>query len=282
MGYRSYDPVRGRRKKTKTRIIVCLVILAVIIAAAVGGGVIYSRQKSNLEALRYASNYTSDEIQQKIQDNNNETARKVIEITGTEMRDLTQEETAMLESGEISENEAAALVTGETTLDEILSGEYEAEPESEGAAGQPENPAGGSESSASDSSQSAQESADKPSGASSSSSGKQGGSQADVSATIAKVYVLKSEFTSSVDSLVSQAKSDYAGGMSTPDLMRKYSGLAASLEGSCDSRMESLLSELDAKLDASGGDKSVINEIRSSYESEKSLKKAELLSKYKN
>ncbi len=279
MGYNSYDPAKSRKKKKKTGIIVCSVILAVVVAAAVGGFVLYNNNKGNIEALKYASDYTSDEIQQKIANNNDETRKKVIEITGTEMRDLTEEETEMLETGQITEDEAAALVVGETTLDEILDGTFEAE-QSSGNAQEAEQSAESSENAVSDATGENVSTSSNSSGEAASGS-KPSTPQSDVSATVSKIYVLKSEFTSSVESLISQAKADHAAGMSTPDLMRKYSGLAASLESSCDSRMESLLSELDASLDASGGDKSVINEIRSSYENEKSLKKAELLSKYK-
>ena len=103
---------------------------------------------------------------------------------------------------------------------------------------------------------------------------------AEISACIAKVYVLRSSFVGQLNALYSQAVSSYEA---LPD-NQKESGKqsiisslypqAVALEASCDSQMEQILAELQGLLSASGGDTSLVGKIRSAYNSEKSLKKA--------
>ncbi len=284
MGYKTYDPNR-KKKKRKTGLIICIVVVCVLAAVAGGGAAVYHWQKDNIEALKYAAGHSSDEISEQIEENSRKNQERMSEIAGASMRPLTEEESKLLADGEITEEEAIALVTGETTLEEIQSGEYAPADEQSGAAA--EQPAeGGSEESAASSedrggASSAENGSSGGSGGGASESGTSGGSSnasgGNVSAILGKIYLLQSEFTGSVESLIAQAKGD-AGTMSRSELMKKYSSLAASMESSCDARMESLLGELSA----AGESQSVISEIRSSYENEKSLKKAELMSRFSN
>ena len=262
MGYKAYDPNK-RRKSKAIPVIVCIIVCIIIIGIAAGAFAVYNTQKNNIEALRYAADYSSDEIAEKIADADRRAQDRMSEAAGVPLRPLDKEESQLLADGEITEDEAVALIIGETTLDEIKSGEYSqnterasTEPETGGAA----NETGGS--------------------AVSSESSTSAGAGADISSTLAKIYALEGEFTVSIETLISKAKTD-AGEMSVDELMNKYIGMIASMEKDCDSRMESFLSELDAKLSASGSDKGIIGEIRAAYEDKKSLKKAEIVSKYK-
>lgn len=98
---------------------------------------------------------------------------------------------------------------------------------------------------------------------------------------IARIYVLRSGYTGKIDSLVGQALSDYRAKKGTKsELMSKYIGLGYALEGECDGKMEALLSELQNELKRTGGDASLVSQIRSAYQTEKSLKKAAIIEKY--
>ncbi len=286
MGYKAYDPNR-KKKKRKTGLIVCIVVVCVLAAIAGGGAAVYHWQKDNIEALKYAAGHSSEEISEQIEENSRKNQERMSEIAGASMRPLTDEESKLLADGEITEEEAIALVTGEATLEEIQSGEYapadeQSGSEQPGAGNSEENAAssegwGGASSAESGSSGGSGGGSASESGTTGSSGGSSNASGGNVSAILGKIYLLQSEFTGSVESLIAQAKGD-AGTMSRNELMKKYSSLAASMESSCDARMESLLGELSA----AGESQSVISEIRSSYESEKSLKKAELMSRFSN
>ena len=98
---------------------------------------------------------------------------------------------------------------------------------------------------------------------------------------IARIYVLRSGYVGKLDSLVSQALEEYrSGSVSKTDLISKYVGIGYGLEGECNTKMEALLSELSAELSKTGGDFSLVDTVRRTYQSEKSIKKAEMIAKY--
>ena len=98
---------------------------------------------------------------------------------------------------------------------------------------------------------------------------------------IAQIYVLRSSYTGKLDSLVTQAWGEYrSGGISKTDLISKYVGIGYGLEAECDGKMEALLSQLSDALAFRGEDLSLVDTIRRTYQSEKSIKKAEMIAKY--
>ena len=99
-----------------------------------------------------------------------------------------------------------------------------------------------------------------------------------VSEYTVKLYGLKAVYLGQIGNLIDQAKADYKNGTSASTLMSTYLGKAASLESEADSEVEALLSELKGELEAIDGDTSIISTMRSSYESEKKLKKSYYLS----
>ena len=108
-----------------------------------------------------------------------------------------------------------------------------------------------------------------------------GESESRVDAIIAKIYVLRSGYTGKIDGLVGQALSDYRSKKGTKrELMTQYISRGYALEGECDAQMEALLSELSTELKRTGEDMSLVGQIRSAYQTEKSLKKAEIIGKY--
>ena len=65
-------------------------------------------------------------------------------------------------------------------------------------------------------------------------------------------------------------------------MISKYSGEIAAWEGECDAKVEGVISRIKEELKRTGGDMSVINTIRSTYEKEKQIKKAGYMNKYMN
>lgn len=98
---------------------------------------------------------------------------------------------------------------------------------------------------------------------------------------IAKIYVLRSTYIGRIDALVNQARHEYYQDKSRKsELEGKYLRIGSGMEKECDAQMEALISEIHAELIRTGGDLSLIDEIRSVYAQEKSAKKAALIAKY--
>lgn len=107
---------------------------------------------------------------------------------------------------------------------------------------------------------------------------------AELAAMVGEIYALRSSFVGQLDDLLQQAKAEYAA-LSPAErekqknaLASKYISLAGGLESSCDSQMESILSRIQKHLKETGGDPSLVKEIRKVYENEKALKKSYYMS----
>ena len=216
-----------KRKKT-----VILIILAVIIA---GLEALIYWQWNNIEALRYFATYSEEERQNKLDENEKAISDILDGMSGIDISRLSDEAVKMLQNGELTEEEAIAIITNKTTLDEIKSGKATLSNDS-----------------------------------------------SNLENLIAKIYVLRSTYVGKLDSLVSQAYGEYKAGGDSDAIVDKYIGIASGMEGECDGQIESLLSQIKTELEKTGGDMSLINQIRTTYKNEKSIKKGDLLSKYSN
>ena len=110
-------------------------------------------------------------------------------------------------------------------------------------------------------------------------SGKNGNSP-KIASLVGKMYVLRSTYLGKLNSLIGQAKAEVMAGNSKSSVASKYIGIAAGLEGQCDAQVESVLAQITEELKKTGGDLSLVSELRSAYRNEKSVKKASLLSQY--
>lgn len=107
---------------------------------------------------------------------------------------------------------------------------------------------------------------------------------AELATMVGEIYGLRASFIGQLDGLLEQAKAEY-GALSPAErekqkksLTNKYIGLAGGLESSCDAQMEAILGRMQKHLKATGGDSSLIKEIRKTYENEKALKKSYYMS----
>ena len=104
---------------------------------------------------------------------------------------------------------------------------------------------------------------------------------------ISEIYLLRAEFLNKIDLMIADGTAEVEA---TPkekrtltfkiELMNRYMDRGNALEKECDARMELLLVELETALRQSGGDLSLIDEVRALYAQEKKLYKAELYQKY--
>lgn len=111
----------------------------------------------------------------------------------------------------------------------------------------------------------------------------------DTAASIAKLYVVRNDFVSRLsgiekeitDAYVALPKEEHTPA-SRKRIAGEYLNVVANLELECDAQVETILSDLTAKLTAQNKDTSVVETIRQAYENEKSLKKAYYLDIYTN
>lgn len=231
-----------KKKKLNILLIVAAVIVAGIAAVAVW-------QWDNILSVIYSVKYSEEDLNRMLDENKSELNTALEGIGANTVRDLTEEETAALEEGLITENDAVEISLGIKTLQEKLAEKNE----------QKSTPA---QSTSSD-------------------------ETSATSDLIAQLYVLKSSYMGKLSSLESQAKAEYSSTPENErtaawksSMLAKYSGKVAALEGECDARVEALISEIKAELSKTGGDMSIINTIRSAYENEKQIKKAHYLNTY--
>lgn len=112
-----------------------------------------------------------------------------------------------------------------------------------------------------------------------------GTQDAEVQRLITSLYVLRSSYSSRLNGLISEAKSEFmslAPEKRTDTARRRIVAAkiseASSLESSCDAQVNSLVQSLRSRLSALGQDTSVADQIMSAYQQEKTLRKASYMS----
>lgn len=206
------------------------------------------------------------------------------------LREMTDEEKEKIASGELSQTAVMAQIIAEATGISLPA----ADAVSSAAADADDNSAGDSkvdsEAGSSDSGNSAGgNSSGGNSEGSGSSSAESASSSADllIADAVSQLYVLQSQYTSQIEGLVSRAKAYYneqktqsGSTAAKSSTLAKFSGEVASMESSCDSKVEAVLSELTANLNAIGADTSVVSTLRTAYRNEKASQRAAYVNKY--
>lgn len=251
------------RSKTKKKSHAALKVLGVILLVLViAAGALAWNFRSYLSAAVDAAKYSTEEIESRLQDNEARIAKAIESMPEIQVRDLTDEEKQKLESGELSEDEVIGLLTG----------------------GEPASAVSGESENSADVNSSVK---NEPAAETKPAQPAKVDYSQEISAQIARAYVLRSQFTGQLDGLLAQAKSEYhsipPSERSTDrkaEFIEKYMGLANSMEASCDASMNEIVSSVRQMLKDSGQSTALADEIMSTYESEKSLKKSYYMSFY--
>lgn len=230
------------------------IILAVILGVAAILAVIAYSQRDNISAAIKSVSYSEEEIDRMLEENKKKLEEELFEKYPGVSAELTEEEEKMIASGEVTPEEIV-----EKKVAELKKKQSE---ESEKTNGSAENAAP----------QKLQEK--KANDA--------------VNKKIIEFYSLKAYYLGRLGQIEAGVKADYASLpaekknlVGKQELVSKYMSTAVSLLNQCDSKVASLLSELEAEIKANGGDLSVISTIKNAYENEKNLKKAYYMSKLK-
>lgn len=234
--------------KNKKYLKIVLIIVALLIVVILA--VIY-RQKNDIKAALICTQYTPNQIEAKINDNSKELSDELKKAAPGLIRDLTPEEKKMIAEG---------TVTTEDVFEKII--EERLQQDNANGSGGDKTSDKGTQINADD------KNVDDT-----------------ISKYISKMYSLKSNYLGQIGGLESQAKADYNAIpkdkrtiSAKKNIISKYYSRAASLESQCDGEVNSVLVSLENDLKKQGADTSIVNKIRSSYENEKSLKKAYYLS----
>lgn len=215
-------------------------------------------QKDNITAVVDATKYSDTDIQQQIDDSKKTVEAELEQYDIQGLRDFSFEEEEAIRKGQMSVEDAVNKIVSESNVTN-------------------NSEQSNNSSNTSNNSSNASNSENKTT---SNAQNQKSDSSAIVSEYAVKLYTLKAAYLGQIGNLIDQAKADHKNGASAKELMSSYLSQAAALEGEADSQVNALLSELRGKLNAIGADTSVVDTMKSSYESEKTLKKSYYISLY--
>jgi len=262
---------KKKRKKLKIFLIIALVFVMLVAGLAIW-------QWNNIVALYYSIRYSEEELLKKEEENKKALDEAINTLNIEPPRELTKEEIAALENGEISKEEAINISLGITTLE----GENNAVTPEQDNNSQAET---GVETNAQNNTPAVTTPNVQPGSNVSNQPPKKASRLEEL---VAELYVLKGTYISKLNGLEAKAKQEYSA---TPKEQRtvswktsafaRYSKEATAWEAECDVKVEGIISKIKAELNRTGGDTSVIKKIRETYDTEKQIKKAQYLNKYK-
>ena len=266
----------------KSKVLIAVIVVVVAIVGIIGT-VAYS-QRGNIEALAYVKKYSGEERRKMLEDNEKAILDILERLPEVKVQPLDEKAEKMLREGKLSKEDAVLIITGRAQTED-----FDVEVDVTGSAevsGVSENEAAGDKTvqNASDQADSTPET-NVSNGESTGGQSQPASEQekpSELESLVAQIYILRSDFSGQLDSLVSQAKAEYIAnkGKNKAGIAGKYLRKATDLEALCDSQMEETLSKIDVEIKRTGGDTEIVSEIRSAYENEKSIKKADLLAKY--
>lgn len=235
------------RRKTKTVLIVLLILILILVGIAIW-------QRNTIGAFfQYLRNSETD-IETMMEENDKKIEETLQKYPAITVKELSEEQKKQLTNGEITEQEAIQIITGNE------------KPKPEDTAAEPSKPQGGS----------------PPSKPEENSEVNQ-----KISELVAKVYVVQARFLGRISSIESSARAEIAALPSEEQTYeRKIAigksklGEISSLEAQCDGEIAGIVSQLKKLLKDSGQDTDLANTIQATYEQEKSLKKAYYMNRY--
>lgn len=233
-----------------------LLLAVALLLALVLAGVAW-RQRENLKAVRDALRYSQEELERQMADNQQTIRDAVDAVSEVTVRDVTEEERQALRDGSMTPEELAErLLDTERATDESGQTANPLTPEKPQKAVEAEKPA------------------ELPDPA-------EEAYQKELSAIIARAYVLREEYTIALDDMYNAAKAEYKAlpkekrtKQVLMDLAGSYLDRARALEAQCDDQMDEIVAAMEALIRANGGDMTLVDRVVYAYANEKSLKKA--------
>lgn len=221
-------------------------------------------QWDNLQALKSAAQYSSEELEQQLQENQQIIQDAVSKAPEVVIRDVTDEEREALKDGTLTQEELVDRLVNSVTPVQPPAPETQKPVVPSDNAAQPD--------------QTVQTPVQTPV--------PDPEYQQKLSALIAEVYVLREQYTIELDNMYAAAKKEYKAmpkSKRTTEKLSKwamgYVTRATKLEKACDASMDDVVARMEELIAAGNGDMSLVDTVVYTYANEKSLKKAFYMSK---
>ena len=277
------------------------IILFILIILLIAVGVVLLINYRNIKSIYRGLTTNIDDIQQQMTQNDQNIADALAE-SGIS---LTKEELDLFSDGSLSQDEISAIILKSMTegsADEVLPDAEKSDDDENGTEntdvtapetstdssdGKTNNGGKGTSSTSNGTSKSSQNSSNtsalpKSSGTDEAEYNKK------VADLVAKVYVIKANFTSSLAAFENDIISSYKAlptsertNANKAKIVADNMSYALGLEAQCDAQIAAVTDELTALLKQYGKDTALVDSINSAYQQEKELKKAYYLSLYK-
>lgn len=237
-------------KRRKTILCTILVLLAVSLAG------LFWWQRDNLKAIHAATQHTSAELEEKLEENQQMIQEAVKAAGEVTVGEITEEDRQAFRDGSMTQEQLVERLTNGGEEEPREEPASTSRPESDGTP-PPEPP--------------------KPA---------ENTYQKELSALIARVYVLREEYTLALDTMYADAKAEY---LALPaekrtkthllKMARGYLSRASALEKECDGKMDEIVRAMEKLLRENNGDLGLVDTVVYTYANEKSLKKSWYMSK---
>lgn len=237
-------------KRRKTILCTILVLLAVSLAG------LFWWQRDNLKAIHAATQHTSAELEEKLEENQQMIQEAVKAAGEVTVGEITEEDRQAFRDGSLTQEQLVERLTNGGEGEPREEPASTSRPESDGTP-PPEPP--------------------KPA---------ENTYQKELSALIARVYVLREEYTLALDTMYADAKAEY---LALPaekrtkthllKMARGYLSRASALEKECDGKMDEIVRAMEKLLRENDGDLGLVDTVVYTYANEKSLKKSWYMSK---
>lgn len=232
----------------KQKNIILLIILIIILVVA---GLVAYKYQNYFSAFYHVVTNSNEKLEEKKLETDQRAIETIKEYGIETVRPLSEEETAKLNSGELTEEDAVNIVLGK------LNAETDNKP-------QTDKNKDNSSANSSENSVSSKEFEEK---------------NAEIAQLIGKIYVLKAKFSGELDGvedwvyaeikkLTPEEKKSKA---SKVRIGREAYSMALALEADCDSQMNDILDRLTVLLEETGQSTALVSEIRKAYENEKKV-----------
>ncbi len=225
--------------------------IGLAIVVAIGSVVIW--QWNNITAVIDSFRYSQEEVEGKLDENKKQLQEFIDNHETISVRDLTEEESKALAEGNLTEEEAVAILTGK---------EPQAPKDNPGTVPEKEPAPQEQEYST------------------------------IVSEAIAKLYIEKNKCLGKLDAIEAQVRAEYIAIVKNNDMDAeerkkvKYSfldknlSMVAAWEDECDNTVNGILADIETALKAEKQDTAIVSKLKQAYLNEKRLKKSYFINRY--
>lgn len=236
-----------------------LAIIAVFLILV--GWLVYT-QWDNINAFIDAFRYSNEEVETKLQENNQAITEYLEKEENITVREMTEDEVKALAEGTLTEEELIKLMTGQTAVAPSAEAPHTDSPKKPAVSDKPVAPN--------------QPSVPEPPKT----------TAQTVAEAVAKLYITKNDYLGRLDAIEAKVRAEYIA-MSNEEkkdakkrMLSQYLPMVSSWENECDAAVYGVIGEIRKALKASGQTETVADQIEAAYLNEKRLKKSYFIGRY--